>query len=83
MLCKNAPQSSSHWNGCWECLWKEASYVCYIEVTTTHGKITNQEILAEINDIQEEDSVDEENENINGKLIKTRNRRSKKSNSSS
>ena len=34
-----------------------------IVVITTHGKLTNQEILAEINDVNEESDVEEENPN--------------------
>ena len=37
-----------------------------IEVSTTHGKLTNEEILPEVNEVVEEDSDSEQNENDDG-----------------
>ena len=40
-----------------------------IEVNTTHGKYTNEEILTEVNEVVEEDSDDEQNEYDDGEPV--------------
>lgn len=36
---------------------------------TMHGTLTNQETLAEVDEVKEEDSHDEQNENDDGELV--------------
>ena len=40
-----------------------------IEVSTSHGKLTNAEIIAEITGTQEDNSDDEESDNLEGEPI--------------
>ena len=40
-----------------------------IEVSTSHGKLTNAEIIAEVNGTQEDNSDDEESGNVEGEPI--------------
>ena len=40
-----------------------------IEVSTTYGKLTNAEIIAEVNEIQEDNSDGEESDNVEGETI--------------
>ena len=50
---------------------------CDIEVATTHRRLSNQEILADINDDQVEVSDNKDDESVEGEPV-TRNWRSKK-----